>query len=101
MRLTAQRILAEHLRDDRTEDQRSTGPPSPRFWSDIRLDLVGATLIDFYLVSGVVADANFGGATFSREARFSGATFSRGAWFDGATRIHGCPLDWVTLLSRW
>jgi hypothetical protein len=49
VRLTAQRILAEHLRDDRAEDKRSTDPPSPRLWPDIRLDLVGATLIDFNL----------------------------------------------------
>jgi hypothetical protein len=31
VRLTAQRILAEHLRDDRAQDQRSTEPPSQRF----------------------------------------------------------------------
>ena len=49
VRLTAQRILAEHLRDDRPKDQRSTDPPSPRFWPGIRLDLAGATLIDFNL----------------------------------------------------
>ena len=65
VRLTAQRILAEHLRDDRAKDQRSTDPPSPRFWPDIRLDLAGATLIDFGLEYGVMADASFGGATFS------------------------------------
>jgi uncharacterized protein YjbI with pentapeptide repeats len=85
VRLTAQRIIAEHLRDDRAEDKRSTGPPSPRFWSDIRLDLAGATLIDFYFVYGVMADANFSGAAFSGDARFDGATFTGDAWFGGAT----------------
>jgi len=107
VRLTAQRILAEHLRDDRAEDKRSSGPPSPRFWPDIRLDLTGATLIDFSIQSAVVADAAFGGATFSGDAGFDratfsgdarfgeatfsgdagfdGATFSSAAWFDGAT----------------
>ena len=85
VRLTAQRILAEHLRDDRAEDQRSTDPPSPRFWPSIRLDLAGATLIDFNLEDGVVADADFGGATFSGDAWFGGATFSGAAGFDGAT----------------
>ena len=34
----------------------------------IRLDLTGATLIDFDLVSGVVADARFSRATFSGDA---------------------------------
>ena len=76
VRLTAQRILAEHLRDDRSEDQRSTDPPSPRFWPDIRLDLAGATLIDFDLEDGVMADADFHEATFSGDAAFSRATFS-------------------------
>ena len=107
VRLTAQRILAEHLRDDRAKDKRSTDPPSPRFWPGIRLDLAGATLIDFDLQDGVMADANFSGATFSGDAWFGGATFSgdacvrRGdlqrrrpvrratfsgaAWFGGAT----------------
>jgi hypothetical protein len=85
VRLTAQRILAEHLRDDRAEDKRSTGPPSPRFWPGIRLDLANATLIDFNLANGVMADANFRGAVFSGEAEFDGATFSGEAGFDGAT----------------
>ncbi len=65
VRLTAQRILAEHLRDDRAKDQHSTDPPGSRFWPDIRLDLAGATLIDFNLENGVMADADFIGATFS------------------------------------
>jgi len=85
VRLTAQRILAEHLRDDRAEDQRSTDPPSPRFWPGIRLDLANATLIDFNLANGVMADANFREAIFSGEADFDRATFSGGAGFDGAT----------------
>ena len=96
VRLTAQRILAEHLRDDRAEDMRPTDPPSPRFWPDIHLDLADATLIDFNFVNGVMADANFDGATFRGDHLFDGATFtgianfSRAAFsgeagFDGAT----------------
>ena len=81
VRLTAQRILAEHLRWDKA--QRLTDPPNSRSWPDIRLDLVGATLIDFNLENGAMAEANFGGATFSGDAEFGGATFSR-AWFDKA-----------------
>jgi Pentapeptide repeats (9 copies) len=85
VRLTAQRILAEHLRADRALDQRSAAPPGPGFWPGIRLDLANATLIDFNLANGVMADANFRGAIFSGEADFDGATFSGEAGFDGAT----------------
>ena len=83
VRLTAQRILAGHLRDDRAKE-RSIDRPTPQFWPGIRLDLAGATLIDFNLVNGVMADVNFTGATLSGGAWFDGATFSR-AWFDGVT----------------
>ena len=95
VRLTAQRILAEHLRDDRDKDQ-LTDPSSSRFWKNIRLDLSGATLIDFNLVGCTTADANFyetafsGDASFSETdfrgaARFGGATFTGGAWFGEAS----------------
>ena len=81
VRLTAQRILAEHLRDDRAKDHQSTDPPSSRFWKNIRLDLTGATLIDFNLVNGVMADANFRRAAFAGDASFSGAAFTGDARF--------------------
>ena len=98
VRLTAQRILSEHLRDNRAEDQQSTDPPSSRFWNSIRLDLTGATLIDFSLVNGVMTDANFRGATFSRDASFGGATFTGparfgGAIFSGAARFGGATFS--------
>jgi uncharacterized protein YjbI with pentapeptide repeats len=96
VRLTAQSILADHLRDDRAKDQQSSDPPSSRFWKNIRLDLTGASLIDFNLVNGVMADANFhsaafwgaasfDGATFSGDARFGEAAFSGDVSFGGAT----------------
>ena len=96
VRLTAQHILADHLRDDRPKDKPSTDPPSPRFWPDIRLDLAGATLIHFNLENGVMADADFRRATFIGDghfkhatftgpARFTGATFNIHAWFSDAT----------------
>ncbi len=84
VRLTAQRILAEHLRDDRAKDQQSTDSPNSRFWDNIRLDLTGATLIDFNLVNGVMADANFRWAAFSGDADFHRAAFSGDARFGGA-----------------
>jgi uncharacterized protein YjbI with pentapeptide repeats len=88
VRLTAQRLLAEHLRDDRTPDQRSAGSPGPRFWPDIRLDLTGATLIDLDFHRIVAADARFNQATFTDGAQFYEATFTGFAAFRGAT-FHG------------
>ncbi len=85
VRITAHRILAEHLRDDRAKDKRSTDPPSLRFWPGIRLDLIGATLIDFDLEDCTMGGADFIGATFSGGAFFGGTTFSDGANFDEAT----------------
>jgi Pentapeptide repeats (9 copies) len=96
VRLTAQRILAEHLCVGRAGEKRSADPPGPRFWPDIRLDLAAATLINFDLRNGVVADVDsgfavftgfpmFDGATFSGRADFGPATFDGGAMFDNAT----------------
>src|SRR5215472_16703867 len=85
VRLTAQRILAEHIRDYRTRAPRSTDPSSSRFWNNIRLDLSGATLIDFSLEGGAMVDANFHGAVFSGDASFGGADFRGAARFGGAT----------------
>ena len=85
VRLTAQRILAEHLSNDREENRLSSDPQSPRFWPGIRLDLVGATLMDFTLENGVIADADFSWTTFSGAAVFEDMTFSRDAVFDEAT----------------
>ena len=107
VRLTAQRILAEHLRDDRAKDRRSSDSPNPRFWPNIRLDLADATLIDFGLEDGVMADADFTGATFNGNARFDRATFTgyavfreatfgRLAVFDEATFTNGAVFDDAT-----
>ena len=101
VRLAAQRILAEHLRDDRDDiakHMQPTDPPSARFWANIRLDLTGATLIDFNLANGVMAGANFRGATFSRDTSFSGATFTSAARFGraiflGAARFGGATFS--------
>ena len=84
VRLTAQNILAEHLRDDRAKDHQSTDPPNSLFWNNICLDLTGATLIDLNLVNGVMADVDFHRATFAGDALFSGAVFSGDARFGGA-----------------
>ncbi|MGV9779680.1 pentapeptide repeat-containing protein [Streptosporangium sp. NPDC003464] len=85
MRLTAQRILAAHLRDDRPADQRSTLPAAPAFWEGMSLDLTGATLIDLDLADSHVTDAVFDKTTFTGLTRFNAATFTEDARFDGAT----------------
>ncbi|MGV9324093.1 pentapeptide repeat-containing protein [Streptosporangium sandarakinum] len=92
VRLTAQRILTAHLRDDRPADQRSTLPAPPAFWEGMRLDLTGATLIDFDLTGGHVTEALFNKATFTGNASFSGATFTGDARFDEATFTKGAQL---------
>ena len=89
VRLSAQRILEEHLRDDWDEDQQSTDRLTSPFWPNIRLDLTGATLIDFSLVNAVMADTNFHEAAFSGDARFGWATFGGDARFDGAVFSRG------------
>jgi len=90
VRLTAQRILTDHLK-----------PGTDVFWGEsINLDLAGATLLDFDLQHCHVHDARFanavfrghaqfGNTTFHGAASFSGATFTDAAWFDSATTFHG------------
>ncbi|GAB2452124.1 pentapeptide repeat-containing protein [Streptosporangium sandarakinum] len=85
VRLTAQRVLTAHLRDDRPADQRSTLPAAPAFWEGMRLDLTGAILIDFGLTSGHVATAIFSKATFTGTAWFSVMTFTGDTRFNRAT----------------
>ncbi|TYB47786.1 pentapeptide repeat-containing protein [Actinomadura chibensis] len=85
VRLTAERLLATHLR-----------PDAEHHWNGVSLDLTGATLTDLDLALCAVqradfsnatfsGDAEFGYATFSGNAEFRGATFSGDAWFDHAT----------------
>ena len=84
VRLTAQSILSDHLRGTDTHQRQTESSPT-RFWDGMRLNLTGATLIDFDLLNGMVGDAVFSGATFTGEAWFDGATFTGDARFDGAT----------------
>jgi uncharacterized protein YjbI with pentapeptide repeats len=83
VRLTAQRILADHLRIDWFEGQPAPGPVGPEFWPEMRLDLTGATLIDLNFYRVVAADARFAGATFIGTAQFYEATFG-GSSFQAA-----------------
>ncbi|MEV4889629.1 pentapeptide repeat-containing protein [Nonomuraea sp. NPDC055795] len=89
VRLTAQRILADHLRYQALPTRRWWQPrnadPNTRHWADIRLDLTGATLIDLALRDCRIREATFSGATFSGPAGFEEATFSGPAGFEDAT----------------
>ncbi|MEV0811409.1 pentapeptide repeat-containing protein [Micromonospora sp. NPDC050200] len=65
VRITAQRILSNHLRPSRPDG----------YWPSIRIDLQHATLVKFDFQGCAVASANFGGAIFIDTARFSGSSF--------------------------
>lgn len=90
VRVTAQRILADRLR-------RSLARPGDH-WKDVRLDLTGATLLEFDFSGCTVAQATFANssfagsptvsfqrATFEDTVLFSGATFAGSASFEGVT----------------
>jgi hypothetical protein len=96
VRLTAERILAGHLRDPRPADQRTDTPSGPRFWDGMTLDLTAATLTDFDLTRCHAHHAWFGGATFTGVTWFGGATFTGVADFDGVTFIGVANFDGAT-----
>ncbi|GAB3719043.1 hypothetical protein GCM10027598_31320 [Amycolatopsis oliviviridis] len=79
VRLTAQRILAKHLRPG--DDPKH---PTKAFWKDINLDLAGATLIDFNLECCQINEASFIRVTFVGDVQFREATFTGTACFDSA-----------------
>lgn len=77
VRLTAQRILGDHLRKP------SPGGPGSHHWSAMEINLAGAYLIHFALDTVAVRYAFFTKATFDGEARFWQAEFG-GVNFEGA-----------------
>uniref|UniRef100_UPI003F495093 pentapeptide repeat-containing protein n=1 Tax=Saccharothrix espanaensis TaxID=103731 RepID=UPI003F495093 len=79
VRLTAQRVLRDHLRPGDDPDN-----PAATFWSDIDLDLTGATLVNLDLSHCRSRRTVFTGATFAGNAGFAGATFAGNAGFVGA-----------------
>jgi hypothetical protein len=93
VRLTAQRILAEHLRDEAYQGQRAEGSIPETFWPDIRIDLTGAHLIDFFLGYCRVETVGFHDAAFTGEAVFRGLhcdlAFFQNATFSGHTDFRG------------
>ncbi|WP_158633098.1 pentapeptide repeat-containing protein [Amycolatopsis sp. WAC 01376] len=84
VRLTAQRLLGDHLQPDL----------GTAYWGPLDLDLVGAQLIDFNLNEANIGIAHFGHAiftgpttiadtTFTEIAMFNNVIFNDLAWFDG------------------
>jgi hypothetical protein len=59
VRLTAQHILTDHLRDDRRSYQLRATSPGERFWDGMRIDLTGATLVDLDFANCRMAEALF------------------------------------------
>jgi hypothetical protein len=87
VRRTVQHLLETHLRPDDDPVK-----PSEIFWTDIDLDLTGATLIEFdfagrkvrsasFTRTRFVDDAIFDDAQFAGNASFHQATFDHNAWF--------------------
>ncbi|WP_433126522.1 pentapeptide repeat-containing protein [Micromonospora sp. CA-240977] len=125
VRLTAQRLLADHLRAPAgisgTDAQDLEPSPNEPFWPGIRLDLNGANLIDLFLDRASIARARFyrstftgttwihqatftGGTTFSEatftgEATFHETTFTQGAMFHKATFKGDASFNWAALGS--
>ncbi|WP_051070019.1 pentapeptide repeat-containing protein [Actinopolyspora halophila] len=81
VRLTAQRLLAHHLRPEADEQHRQVS--NEEFWRDIDLDLEGATLYRWDANGCRVRHANF---TY---AEFHGLTWFDRAEFHGLTRFDG------------
>jgi uncharacterized protein YjbI with pentapeptide repeats len=117
VRLTAQRILASHVRDPQSET-----PFPVSFW-DVDLDLTGAILIeaDFSCCrprNGVFdraifaghanfewttfpGDASFDGATFAGDAAFGDATFTSDALFGGAVFTGEANFERTAFYYAW
>jgi hypothetical protein len=93
VRLAAQRLLAHHLRPG-AEDR-----PAATFWTDVSLDLTGATLIEFSLRGCRVRFMACGSADFIGPAGFVGATFTHGADFPFANFADAAHFHSVTFGS--
>ncbi|WP_161557937.1 pentapeptide repeat-containing protein [Micromonospora sicca] len=88
VRLTAQRLLADHLRAPQgisgKDAQGFPASPDEPFWPGMGLDLSRAALFDFYLLSASVVVADFQKTIFSGLAGFNETTINGLAWFKGS-----------------
>ena len=85
VRLTAQRILGDHMRYDEDSERRTAAASNISSWLGLRLDLTGATLINFDFASRSVKNARFDEATFAGDCTFSAAFFKGHTGFNAAT----------------
>ena len=95
VRLTAQRILAAHLRTPTPLEAWRSETAERDLWDQVTLDLTGATLINLDFAQCRLGEVNFYGATFIGTARFDGATFTGPAWFNRATFTGDTAFSWA------
>ncbi len=96
VRMTAQRIIADHLRMERYRLERRHSVS--RYWDgEFYLDLTGATLIDLDLSGCRLSGAIFVNVVFSGSVEFVGALFSecnfQGALFEGVAWFEAAEFD--------
>ncbi|WP_444948283.1 pentapeptide repeat-containing protein [Micromonospora ureilytica] len=84
VRRSAQRVLTRHLRAD-----------DAAHWPELRLDLAGATLVDFDAAGCTLTDANFTDAVFTGTTTFAGAR-ARGRLLLGAATFGDVVFDDLT-----
>lgn len=95
VRLTAQRILAGHLRPDTDPD--TDRPTNARYWPEgYDLDLTAATLVDLDLTGCRIGTGTFTGARFDGAARFDEVKFTGDGLFAHAKFRGGCGFAEVT-----
>ncbi|QKV72996.1 pentapeptide repeat-containing protein [Amycolatopsis sp. Hca4] len=80
VRLTAQRILAGHLRPGP-----EPGTPAATFWPGLELDLTGAVLTEADFSGCHLHALRLTGVTFHGATRFAGTTFAEDTAFEDAT----------------
>ncbi|MFC8618975.1 pentapeptide repeat-containing protein [Micromonospora purpureochromogenes] len=103
VRLTAQRLLAEHLRLPSTptvsDREAQSLPPTPDdpFWPGISLNLTGAALIDLNFDNISVVAAEFTKATFTGLTSFDSAILDGVTSFSGATFADNASFSWSVL----
>lgn len=83
VRKAAQEIIGKHLHTHASDTgwPRQSVPSDPDFWPGIRLNLDGATLVDFEFTGGRVEIANFSGTRFIGGANFAHADFEGHVFF--------------------
>ncbi|MET9226151.1 pentapeptide repeat-containing protein [Lentzea sp. NPDC003310] len=93
VRTAAQRILANHLRDDPSANSPESSNSLTSFWSNVHLDLSGAHLVHFTLAQANLLSINLNNATLAGETVFRGmqceSAFVQNTNFLGHTDFRG------------